>query len=179
MTVLKKEVIGSGINKVTVATKVTTGINIDTGKQVRVATETKTLYAHNNRVFDLIGLKMYFDTPLAAQRQLRYINTLYQVCNTTDRAILLFSLNDDTEVLLRCKLGRATAIINVKYSCYTGELSVIAVNDWFKTTDIEEIARQMCGKHPDKYSDWRWLTINANQSPNKRRLTIADALSRR
>lgn len=169
--ILKKEVIGSGIEKVTIATKVTTGINIDTGKQVRVATETKTLYAHNNRVFDLIGLKMYFDTPLLAQRQLRYINTLYSVCNTTDRAILLFSLNDNTEVLLRCKLGRKTIIVNAQYTS-TGELNVIAVDDLFETTDIDEIARQMCTKHPDKYSNWRWLTIN-------RRLTIADALSRR
>ena len=178
MTVLKKEVIGSGINKVTVATKFAKGIDMNTGKQTKVATEVKTFYSHNNRVFDLVGLKKYFDTPLAAQRQLRYINTLYSVCNTTDRAILLFSLNDNTEVLLRCKLGRKTIIVNAQYTS-TGELNVIAVNDWFETTDIEEIARQMCGKHPDKYSDWRWLTINANQSPNKRRLTIADALSRR
>ena len=178
MTVLTKEAIGKGITKQCVATKVVKGININTGKQTRVATETKTFYSHNNRVFDLVGLKKHFDTPLQAERQLRYINTLYDICQTTNRAILLFSLNDTTVVLLRYTVGHQTKIAEAWYTS-TGELSVVPIDVLLSSSNIEEIATTLCEKHPDKYSDWRWLTINEKQSPNKRRLTIADALSRR
>ena len=179
MTVLKKETIGSGIEKVAVATKFAKGIDINTGKQTTVATEVKTMYSHSNHIFNLDGLKYVFEDKCDAERQLRYINTLYDICQTTDRAILLFSLNNTTVVLLRYTVGNQTKIAEAWYNNSTGTLSVVPIDVLVSSNNIEEIARQMCGKHPDKYSDWRWLTINANQSPNKRRLTIADALSRR
>ena len=176
MTILKTEAIGYGVKKVEVATEVARGIDIKTGKRATIATEVKTMYSHDNRVFNLDGLKTLFETRSEVSRQISAINNLYTICNSADRAILLFSLNNDTEVLIRYKFENKLRVVQIRYS-ESGKITI--ENCWTETYNTPIIAKEMCKKHPDRYSGWRWLTINVKQSPNKRRLTIADALSRR
>jgi hypothetical protein len=170
MKVLTKENIGNGIEKVRVATAFARGVDLKSGLYTRIATETKMMYMHHNKVFNLRNQCFLFASKEEAKEQLDYINQLYDFCKTANTAVLYFSDENaqaTTTVCIDYTENNCVKSAMVTYDISTGKIVEIKDAGYWSVIGIQ-------GCKP-----YRRLTINKQQTPNKRRLTIADALSRR
>ena len=167
LKILSTEAIGGGIEKVRMATKLARGIDLNTGLLTTIVTETKVMFMHHNKVFNLRTQRFCFETAAEAREQLNFINQLYDICKTANTAVLYFNnKNTQTTVCINYTENHCHKSAMVTYDFLTGKI--------VKITPTSGTAFGLQGDTP-----YRRLTINPQQTPNKRRLTIADALSRR
>lgn len=172
--------IGEGVyvQRFTTSSAVKRGFDVKNG-EVRSFVEpadTNKEYCIKNNIFHLPLFKMRFDSRVEAKTQLTSINDLFQICQTMDKAIMIYSNPYKTsEIKVICRyLEKQKHIVRIiTYAKDSGILTISSACD----KSIEDVAFDLCANNQQVFLRWRWLTVNATQSAGKKRLTIGDALS--